>query len=426
LAGVRSAFPTAFSPDWHVLPLGRMKALLAGYFFIGAAGGFAFDLLQLNASRVGGGFFWPVLVGTGATALRAAGIKRFRLIPLVFLLVVVTGWLGYWAAHVSPPLPVPVAVHRSVLFDAIGILVGIGFGTRFLLFFAGTEGLASVRMQTEMAVFNIPDTAFGSWSLYTSTGGYNTAVGVHSLEVNTSGTGNTAIGMQALGQFGSGNENTAIGFRAGLNTTDQNNSGSGNTFVGYRTTPGTQATPTNETAIGANAEVDTINAMVLGSIIGVNLATANTNVGIGTTTPSFPLHIGNQGGGTNNNFFRVEGPAQAGTNGLAASFGGYGDFGIDTVGVPEGRFVVKESGEVGIGTAFPDAALTVNGSADKPCGGSWGVFSDRRLKTLGGNFDSGLSQILELLSATTIRATTRWVFGIEPNTLGSLPRKCRE
>ena len=152
LAGVRSAFPTAFSPYWHMLPLGRMKMFLAGYFFIGAAGGFAFDLLQLNASRVGGGFFWPVLVGTGAAALRAAAIKRVRVVPPLFLLVVLTAWLGYWASHVSPPLPVPVAEHRRVLFDAIGILVGIGFGTRFLLFFAGTEGLASVRMQTELSL----------------------------------------------------------------------------------------------------------------------------------------------------------------------------------------------------------------------------------------------------------------------------------
>jgi sigma-B regulation protein RsbU (phosphoserine phosphatase) len=152
LAGVRSAFPTAFSPYWHMLPLRRMKMFLAGYFFLGAAGGFAFDLLQLNASPVGGGFFWPVLVGTGAAALRAAGIKRFRLIPPLFLLVVLTAWLGYWASHASLPLPVPVAVHRRVLFDAIGILAGIGFGVRFLLFFAGTEGRASVRMQTELSL----------------------------------------------------------------------------------------------------------------------------------------------------------------------------------------------------------------------------------------------------------------------------------
>jgi len=152
LAGVSSAFPTAFSPYWRVLPLGRMKMFLAGYFFVGAAGGFAIDLLQLNASRVGGGFFWPVLLGTGAMALRAAGIKRVRVIPLLFLLVGLTAWLGYWASHVSTPLPVAVAVHRRVLFDAIGILVGIGLGTRFLLFFAGTEGVASVRMQTELSL----------------------------------------------------------------------------------------------------------------------------------------------------------------------------------------------------------------------------------------------------------------------------------
>ena len=152
LAGVSSAYPTASSPYWRVLPLGRMKMFLAGYFFVGAAGGFAFDLLQLNASRVGGGFFWPVLVGTGAMALRAAGIKRVRVIPLLFLLVGLTAWLGYWASHVSTPLPVSVAVHRRVLFDAIGILVGIGLGTRFLLFFAGTEGVASVRMQTELSL----------------------------------------------------------------------------------------------------------------------------------------------------------------------------------------------------------------------------------------------------------------------------------
>ena len=152
LAGVRSAFPSAFSPYWRAVPLGRMKMLLAGYFFFASAGGFAIDLLLINSSSVGGGFFWPLLLGTGATAARAAAIKRVRLIPPLLLLIVVTAWLGYWASRVSTPFPVPDAVHRRVLFDAIGILVGIGFGARFLLFFAGTEGLASVRMQTELSL----------------------------------------------------------------------------------------------------------------------------------------------------------------------------------------------------------------------------------------------------------------------------------
>ncbi len=152
LSGLTSAYPAAFSPFWRMLPLGRMKTFLAGYFFVGAAAGFVFDLLQLNASRLGGGFFWPVLMGTGATAARAAAIKRVSLVPLLLLLAVATAWLGYWASHLSTPLPVPEAVHRRVLFDAIGILVGIGFGVRFLLFFAGTEGLAHIRMQTELSL----------------------------------------------------------------------------------------------------------------------------------------------------------------------------------------------------------------------------------------------------------------------------------
>src|SRR5260370_18429352 len=115
LAGVRSAFPTAFSPYWHMLPLGRMKMFLAGYFFLGAAGGFAFDLLQLNASRVGGGFFLPVLLGPGAARLRAAGIKKFRLIPPLFLLVVLAAWLGYLASHLFLPPPAPLPLHRRLL-----------------------------------------------------------------------------------------------------------------------------------------------------------------------------------------------------------------------------------------------------------------------------------------------------------------------
>lgn len=152
LAGAGSALPSAFSPYWRALPLGRMKMFLAGYFFVGAAAGFAIDLLQFNASRVGGGLFWPILMGAWATSSRAAAIKRVRLVPLLFVLAAVIGWLGYRASHVSTPLRVADAVHRRVLFDAIGILVGVGFGVRFLLFFAGTEGVASVRMQTELSL----------------------------------------------------------------------------------------------------------------------------------------------------------------------------------------------------------------------------------------------------------------------------------
>ena len=48
---------------------------------------------------------------------------------------------------------------------------------------------------------------------------------------------------------------------------------------------------TNATAIGSKSFVAQSNSLVLGSINGVNGATADTNVGIGTTTPANKLHV---------------------------------------------------------------------------------------------------------------------------------------
>jgi hypothetical protein len=254
------------------------------------------------------------------------------------------------------------------------------------------------------------NTASGAVALSNNTSGYqNTAIGVVALRDNTEGNRNTAIGELALNDNLTGHDNTASGVSALLlnvdgsyNTADGENSltyntGSYNTALGYASGPD-QTFPnlTNSTAIGAYADVMENNAMVLGSIKGVNNATADTNVGIGTTAPAFKLHIG-----LGNNDFRVEGPPLGTKDGLMASFGGGGDFAIDAPGNPGARFMVKEAAtlsaiRVGVGTPFPDNTLTVNGSADKPGGGSWGTFSDGRLKTLHGTFNAGLSQILKL------------------------------
>ena len=56
------------------------------------------------------------------------------------------------------------------------------------------------------------------------------------------------------------------------------------------------ATGYNSTAIGANAMVTESNAVVLGSINGVNGASSSVNVGIGTTAPIYSLDVqGNNG-----------------------------------------------------------------------------------------------------------------------------------
>jgi len=180
-----------------------------------------------------------------------------------------------------------------------------------------------------------------------TSGGDNTAVGTNALYNNANGSRNTAVGSNALGNNTGGNDNVAIGFFAspllisngntaigsqvlssnttggyntatGVNALYYNTTGTNNTGLGtnagwtsdasrmtasYNTAVGANsvfltATVTNATALGANAEVDANNSLVLGSIAGVNRATANTSVGIGTTAPGSALEVSltNSGG----------------------------------------------------------------------------------------------------------------------------------
>ncbi|MGD0214656.1 MAG: tail fiber domain-containing protein [Terriglobales bacterium] len=75
---------------------------------------------------------------------------------------------------------------------------------------------------------------------------------------------------------------------------------------------------------------------------------------------------------------------------------GLNQYGIDIFTDFARRISIEQHGNVGIGTTSPDNLLTVNGTADKPGGGSWGTYSDGRLKNLNGTYSSGLSQILRI------------------------------
>jgi hypothetical protein len=124
--------------------------------------------------------------------------------------------------------------------------------------------------------------------LNNSTGNDNTADGVAALKLNTSGSDNSALGLFALSANTSGGFNTAIGSNALL----ANTTGSSNTALGANAGPDSgHPNLKNATAIGANAQVTATNALVLGSINGVNGATADTLVGIGTTAPAAKLDV---------------------------------------------------------------------------------------------------------------------------------------
>jgi len=104
--------------------------------------------------------------------------------------------------------------------------------------------------------------------------------------LTTTASSNAFFGAQAGSANTSGGSNSFFGRNAGLSNT----TGSSNTFLGNSADAGS-GNLTNATAIGARAQVTQSNSLVLGSINGVNGATADTKVGIGTTAPGAPLDV---------------------------------------------------------------------------------------------------------------------------------------
>ncbi|HUA15329.1 MAG TPA: tail fiber domain-containing protein [Verrucomicrobiae bacterium] len=223
------------------------------------------------------------------------------------------------------------------------------------------------------------NTATGTYALWDNTeGSGNTATGVTALDNNSTGSLNTADGSGSLYYNSTGSYNTAVGRCAGCTADSSAMTGSGNTFLGNQSSASIGSL-NNAAAIGAQALVSENNALVLGSINGVNSATADTNVGIGTTAPAARLHIGSTKGATTG--LRVDGPSSAATGAFAISLGGYGDFGVDAYGTAAGRFVVKESGNVGVAVASPTHVFQIGQGKGNAYADGWSTYSSRRWKT---------------------------------------------
>ena len=298
--------------------------------------------------------------------------------------------------------------------SATGVVTGSSYqiGSNLFAFGSFNNFNAFLGFAGNTATKGTGNTANGVAALQTNTtGSNNTASGAYALDGN-SGSNNTVIGFQAIYGEGTGSFNTALGALSGLTNDSSDMTGTNNTFLGIGTAIST-GTVSNATAIGANADVAESNALVLGSINGVNGATASTNVGIGTTTPLAALDVAGGGGvhtfigNPNCGSFAGVGFGASGFN-SCQNYSLVGDGTNTFIAAPTGQILFRvdknsytamfigSSGAVGIGTLSPDNSLSVNGNADKTGGGSWGTFSDGRLKNLNGSFNTGLSQVLKI------------------------------
>ena len=201
-----------------------------------------------------------------------------------------------------------------------------------------------------------------------ATGNFNSFFGHRAGELNSNGSSNSFFGTGAGLNNEVGSRNSFFGHDAG----NTNWGGSLNTIIGDNADVSFALNPTNNaTAIGANALVSQSNSLVLGSINGVNGATAATNVGIGVTAPANKLQIVD----SSNTGLRVQNNTAGGT---VASFGGNGAFQVDAAGIPGGRFYITEDDKVGIGTIAPEQKLHVVGNEILSTGSDSGFkFRDR-------------------------------------------------
>ncbi|NTW89767.1 MAG: hypothetical protein HGB37_02565 [Candidatus Moranbacteria bacterium] len=125
-----------------------------------------------------------------------------------------------------------------------------------------------------------------------SSGSFNTAIGADALRSNTTGNNNSAVGVNAFYANTTGYQNSAVGVDAGRFLADGstgNTTGNNSLFLGYDTRAN-GAGQTNQIVIGASAIGLGSNTVVLGNSSIVTTALRG-NVGIGTTGPSYLLHV---------------------------------------------------------------------------------------------------------------------------------------
>lgn len=196
--------------------------------------------------------------------------------------------------------------------------------------------------------------------------GSNTAIGSKALFSATGAYRCTAIGFQSIYSGTGGYDNVANGYQALFS----NSNGNSNTGIGSKSLY-LNTTGSRNTAIGAFADVSNsalVNATAIG--YGTIVSASNSlvlgngaNVGIGTSAPNTKLQV-------NGGYIRIT-EAESGTNlrlgGLYGKTGIWSDAGALNIGAIDGNPILLQNGgsangNVGIGTLLPAYKLSVQSS----------------------------------------------------------------
>jgi hypothetical protein len=252
-------------------------------------------------------------------------------------------------------------------------------GASFLAFV--DRGTSESGDETGTIVFEVDAGAPANSLKVSSTGrvGLRTATPVLDVHVNTSNTPAIRLEQNSSGGFTAQTWDIA-GNEANFFVRDV----TGGSLLPFRIRPGA---PTSSVDISADGDV------------GIGTASPSKRLSVTTSVAGDGILVTSSAAGSGA-ALDLTSTDTGGVTWRAQSLGNVasrvGNFSIVQVGNNTAIEIQKTTLNVGIGTTAPTALLSVNGTANKPGGGSWDIFSDERLKNIKGGFSSGLSAVMRL------------------------------
>ena len=295
------------------------------------------------------------------------------------------GWLLIFAFPAPLSAQGLITDYGAVNSYGLNTFAGLNSGNSTMSPRGGAPYLGSRNTAAGAHTFSLNETGFENTAAATNAlhfnrnGSKNTAVGYVCLATNVSGIDNTALGHSAMYKNVSGVENTALG----LQSLYRNTLGSHNVAIG-RDANYSNTTGNWNTGLGVDA------------IPGVETGHGNTSAGGESGYTEFLAHQCTTG--SYNTWLGYQsGPSSPDQHNYVIGVGYRAKTSKDWQAV-FGDPLTTETllhGNVGINATDPAAMLVVMGDAVNTTG-SWGVYSDIRLKDNVRSYEDGLEVVLQL------------------------------